>query len=46
MTGTVLKSVPVLLHGRVVGMVSRRDVIRAVAQGELDASVYDALTQI
>jgi CBS domain-containing protein len=45
MTGTILKSVPVLLRGRVVGMVSRRDVIRAVAQGELDASVYDALSR-
>jgi CBS domain-containing protein len=44
MTGTVLKSVPVLLHGRVVGMVSRRDIVRALAQGDLDASCHDELS--
>lgn len=37
MTGTVLKSLPVMLHERVIGMVSRRDVVRAFAHGELDA---------
>lgn len=37
MTGTVLKSLPVVLHERVVGMVSRRDVVRAFVHGELDA---------
>lgn len=37
MRGTTLKSLPVLLHGRVVGMISRRDVVRAMARGELDA---------
>jgi CBS-domain-containing membrane protein len=46
MTGTILKSVPVLLRGRVVGMVSRRDIVRALAHGELDGSFYDELSQI
>jgi CBS domain-containing protein len=36
MTGTTLKSLPVLLHGRVAGVVSRRDVVRALARGDLD----------
>jgi CBS domain-containing protein len=44
MTGTVLKSLPVLLHGRVIGMVSRRDVVRAFAHGDLDARASDELT--
>jgi CBS domain-containing protein len=35
MSGTPLKSIPVLLHDRVVGMVSRRDVVRAMVRGEL-----------
>jgi CBS domain-containing protein len=37
MAGTALKSVPVLLHGRVAGVLSRRDVVRALARGELAA---------
>jgi CBS domain-containing protein len=44
MTGTVLKSLPVLLHGRVVGMVSRRDVVRAFAHGDLDERTADELS--
>lgn len=36
MSGTTLKSLPVLLHDRVVGVVSRRDIVRALARGELD----------
>jgi CBS domain-containing protein len=31
------KSLPVLLHDRVVGMISRRDVVRVLADGGLDA---------
>jgi CBS domain-containing protein len=38
MTGTTLKSLPVLLHDRVVGVVSRRDVVRALARGDLGVS--------
>jgi CBS domain-containing protein len=38
MTGTTLKSVPVLLHDRVAGVISRRDVVRALAHGDLAAS--------
>jgi CBS domain-containing protein len=37
MTGTTLMSVPVLLHGRLVGVLSRRDVVRALARGDLAA---------
>jgi CBS domain-containing protein len=37
MTGTTLKSVPVLLRGRLAGVVSRRDVVRALARGDLAA---------
>jgi CBS domain-containing protein len=37
MQGHLLKSVPVVLHGRVVGMISRRDVVRVIAHGDLDA---------
>jgi CBS domain-containing protein len=37
MSGTTLKSLPVLLDGRVAGVVSRRDVVRALARGDLDA---------
>jgi CBS domain-containing protein len=36
MSGTTLKSLPVLLHDKVVGVVSRRDVVRALARGDLD----------
>lgn len=43
MAGTVLKSLPVLLHDRVVGVVSRRDIVRAIAHGELDARHTDDL---
>ncbi len=43
MRGTVLKSLPVLLHDRVVGVVSRRDIVRAIAHGELDAPHSDEL---
>lgn len=45
MRGTILKSLPVLLHGRVVGMVSRRDVVRAITQGELDANPAGELSR-
>lgn len=41
MRGTVLKSLPVLLHDRVVGMVSRRDIVRAIARGDLDVQPLD-----
>ena len=44
MTGTVLKSLPVVMHDRVVGMVSRRDVVRAFARGDLDAASADELS--
>jgi CBS domain-containing protein len=37
MSGTTLKSLPVLLHDRVAGVISRRDIVRALARGELDA---------
>jgi CBS domain-containing protein len=37
MSGTTLKCLPVLLHGRVAGVVSRSDVVRALARGDLDA---------
>ena len=37
MSGTTLKSLPVLLHGRVAGVISRRDIVRALARGELEA---------
>lgn len=37
MTGTTLKCLPVLLQGRVAGVVSRRDVVRALARGDLAA---------
>jgi CBS domain-containing protein len=36
MSGTTLKSLPVLLHDRLVGVVSRRDVVRALARGYLE----------
>jgi CBS domain-containing protein len=41
---TILKSLPVMLHDRVVGVVSRRDIVRAVAHGDLDARHADALS--
>ena len=44
MSETILKSLPVLLRGRVVGMVSRRDIVRAIAHGELDARHANALS--
>jgi len=46
MRGTILKSLPVLLHGRVVGMVSRRDVVRAMTHGELNAEPTDELSRV
>jgi CBS domain-containing protein len=36
MSGTTLKSLPVLLQGRVAGVISRRDIVRALARGDLD----------
>jgi CBS domain-containing protein len=33
MDGTVVKSLPVLLHGRVVGVISRRDLLATLARG-------------
>jgi Mg/Co/Ni transporter MgtE len=42
MRGTMLKSLPVLLHDRVVGMVSRRDIVRAIARGRPE----DALSPV
>jgi CBS domain-containing protein len=36
MNGTGLKSLPVVLHDRVVGMLSRRDIVRALARGDLE----------
>jgi CBS-domain-containing membrane protein len=41
MSGTTLKSLPVLLHERVLGMVSRRDVVRAMARGDLEGQSAD-----
>jgi len=32
------------LHDRLVGMVSRRDVVRAIARGELDVRPLDELS--
>jgi CBS domain-containing protein len=37
MDGTAVKSLPVLLHGRVVGVLSRRDLVAALARGDLEA---------
>lgn len=45
MNGTILKSLPVLLQERVVGMISRRDIVRAVAHGDLDARHTHALSR-
>jgi CBS domain-containing protein len=45
MRRTILKSLPVMLHDRLVGMVSRRDVVHALAQGELDAYATDELSR-
>jgi CBS domain-containing protein len=36
MSGTTLKSLPVVLQGRVAGVISRRDIVRALARGDLD----------
>jgi CBS domain-containing protein len=44
MSGTMLKSLPVLLHGRIVGMVSRRDGVRALAHGDLGSQPADDLS--
>jgi CBS domain-containing protein len=44
MRETTHKSLPVLLRGRVVGVISRRDVVRAIAHGELDARSADELS--
>jgi CBS domain-containing protein len=38
MDGTVVKSLPVLLHGRVVGVISRRDLVATLARGDLEAA--------
>jgi CBS domain-containing protein len=38
MDDTVVKSLPVLLNGRVAGVVSRRDIVAALARGELAAA--------
>jgi CBS domain-containing protein len=46
MSGTILKSLPVLLHDRVVGMISRRDVVRAIAHGDLEARHADELSRV
>lgn len=45
MSGTSSKSLPVLLHDRVVGMISRRDIVRAIAHGEVDARHVDELSR-
>jgi CBS domain-containing protein len=45
MDKTILKSLPVLLHDRVVGLVSRRDIVRAIAHGDLDARHADTLSR-
>jgi CBS domain-containing protein len=37
MRESILKGPPVLLHGLVVGMISRRDIVRASPHGDLDA---------
>jgi CBS domain-containing protein len=48
MTTTVVKSLPVVDHGRVVGMVSRRDIIRLLSrqdpqiEAEIDALLREA----
>lgn len=44
MTGTTLKSLPVVLHDRVVGVVSRRDVVRAMAHGDFDDTTSNRLS--
>lgn len=36
MDGTAVKSLPVVLHGRVVGVLSRCDLVAALARGDLD----------
>jgi CBS domain-containing protein len=41
MNEAALESLPVLLHDGVMGMVSRRDVVRAIANGDLDARHAD-----
>jgi CBS domain-containing protein len=46
MSGTILKSLPVLLHDRVVGMISRRDVVRAIAHGDIDARHAHELSRV
>ena len=45
MSGTALKSVPVILNGRVAGMVSRRDIVRAMVHADLDARSTDELSR-
>lgn len=45
MSGMSAKSLPVLLHDHVVGMISRRDIVRAIAQGEVDARHVDELSR-
>jgi CBS domain-containing protein len=36
MDGTAVKSLPVLLHGRVIGVLSRRDLVATLARGDLE----------
>jgi CBS domain-containing protein len=45
MTGTVVKSLPVVDHGRVVGVVSRRDVVAVLARSDrrIEAEVDELL---
>jgi CBS domain-containing protein len=44
MTGTVVKSLPVLSEGRVVGMLSRRDIVHALARR--DGDIHDAIERL
>ena len=45
MSRTSSKSLPVLLHDRVVGVISRRDNVRAIAQGEVDGRHVNELSR-
>jgi CBS domain-containing protein len=38
MDGTAVKSLPVLLHGRVVGVISRRDLVATLARDDREAA--------
>jgi CBS domain-containing protein len=48
MTSTAVKSLPVVEHGRVVGVVSRRDVIHAVARPdtEIQAEIGELIHEL